>query len=243
MEGYERDVIPMEAAPSVDSDANAVVFNLGTSVIRMDLDEPLEKNPVLKMTSWLRMSWMDFRLKWDPEAYGGITNIRLPASKVWVADVEVFSAVNFGPNSLSERLEKGPGHVVVYSSGFVLYIPAVDIQLPCTKNSKDYSCQMKMGSWTYDAFHLDLSPFDNKTHMELENMQRESPYLVTSQDGNALQTKYYDCCKEPYKSMEYKFTVRKSSDVPAPVDDYFASYAKKDGLLVSDPKTTKLRGY
>ena len=79
----------MEAAPSVDSDANAVVFNLGTSVIRMDLDEPLQKNPVLKMTSWLRMSWMDFRLKWDPEAYGGITNIRLPASKVWVADVEV----------------------------------------------------------------------------------------------------------------------------------------------------------
>ena len=83
-----RDVIPMESAPSADSDANAVVFNLGASVIRMDLDRSVNK-PVLKMTSWLRMSWMDFRLKWNPEAYGGITNIRLPASKVWVPDVEV----------------------------------------------------------------------------------------------------------------------------------------------------------
>merc|ERR1712110_1205178 len=198
MEGYERDVIPMESAPSADSDANAVVFNLGASVSRlnMDVDKPNRPvlKPVLKMTSWLRMSWMDFRLKWNPEAYGGLTNIRLPASKVWVPDVEVFDAVSFGPNSFSERMESGPGHVVVYSSGFVLYIPAVDIQLPCTKNTKDYSCHMKIGSWTYDAFHLGLSPFDNKSHLELDNMQRESPYLVTSQDGDAMQTKFYDCC-------------------------------------------------
>ena len=141
-------------------------------------------------------------------------------------------------------MESGPGHVVVYSSGFVLYIPAVDIQLPCDKNTKtkDYSCHMKMGSWTYDAFHLGLSPFDNKTHLELDNMQRESPYLVTSQDGDALETKFYDCCKEPYKSMDYKFTVQHTSALPAPVDDYLANY-KTDSVLVSDPKTTKLRGY
>ena len=156
--------------------------------------------------------------------------------------LQVFDAVTFGPNSYSERMAEGPGHVVVYSSGFVLYIPAVDIQLPCTKNSKDYSCHMKMGSWTYDAFHLDLAPFDNKTHLELDNMQRESPYLITSQDGDAQETKFYDCCKEPYKHMEYKFTVRKSTALPAPVDDYFASY-KNGSVLVSDPKTTKLRGY
>ena len=90
---FFRDVIPMESAPSADSDANAVVFNLGASVIRlnMDVDKPNRPvlKPVLKMTSWLRMSWMDFRLKWNPEAYGGLTNIRLPASKVWVPDVEV----------------------------------------------------------------------------------------------------------------------------------------------------------
>ena len=85
---FFRDVIPMESAPSADSDANAVVFNLGASVIWMDLEKVVNK-PVLKMTSWLRMSWMDFRLKWNPEAYGGLTNIRLPASKVWVPDVEV----------------------------------------------------------------------------------------------------------------------------------------------------------
>merc|ERR1712190_492516 len=94
MEGYEKDVIPMEAAPNADNDANAVVFNLGASVIRMDMKnlESDELKPVLEMTSWLRMSWMDFRLKWNPEAYGGISQIRLPASKVWIPDIEVFSA-------------------------------------------------------------------------------------------------------------------------------------------------------
>ena len=59
----------MEAAPNADNDANAVVFNLGASVIRMDMKnlESDELKPVLEMTSWLRMSWMDFRLKWNPE--------------------------------------------------------------------------------------------------------------------------------------------------------------------------------
>ena len=59
----------MKAAPNADNDANAVVFNLGASVIRMDMKnlESNELKPVLEMTSWLRMSWMDFRLKWNPE--------------------------------------------------------------------------------------------------------------------------------------------------------------------------------
>ena len=72
-----RDVIPMEAAPNADNDANAVVFNLGASVIRMDMKnlESDELKPVLEMTSWLRMSWMDFRLKWNPEVYSVSTYI------------------------------------------------------------------------------------------------------------------------------------------------------------------------
>ena len=61
----------MKAAPNADNDANAVVFNLGASVIRMDMKnlESNELKPVLEMTSWLRMSWMDFRLKWNPGVY------------------------------------------------------------------------------------------------------------------------------------------------------------------------------
>ena len=61
----------MKAAPNADNDANAVVFNLGASVIRMDMKnlESDELQPVLEMTSWLRMSWMDFRLKWSPQVH------------------------------------------------------------------------------------------------------------------------------------------------------------------------------
>ena len=67
----------MKAAPNADNDANAVVFNLGASVIRMDMKnlESDELKPVLEMTSWLRMSWMDFRLKWNPEVFSVSTYI------------------------------------------------------------------------------------------------------------------------------------------------------------------------
>ena len=46
-----------------------------------------------------------------------------------------------------------------------------------------------MGSWTYDGFHMNMNAFDNKTHLDLANIQRTSPYLITSQEGNSLQTK------------------------------------------------------
>ena len=84
----------MEAAPNADNDANAVVFNLGASVIRMDMKnlESDELKPVLEMTSWLRMSWMDFRLKWNPEV--------LSAFHVYFRDI----LENEDNASLSQRL-------------------------------------------------------------------------------------------------------------------------------------------
>ena len=85
----------MEAAPNADNDANAVVFNLGASVIRMDMKnlESDELKPVLEMTSWLRMSWMDFRLKWNPEV--------LSAFHVYFRDILEHQDINA---SLSLRL-------------------------------------------------------------------------------------------------------------------------------------------
>ena len=88
---------------------------------------------------------------------------------------------------------------------------------------------------------MTVSPAEAAEH-PLHVLHTHWSSIITSQDGDALTTKFYDCCKEPYKHMDYKFTVQHTSALPAPMDDYFASY-KTDSVLVSDPKTTKLRGY
>merc|ERR1719266_3145354 len=57
-------------------------------------------------------------------------------------------------------------------------------------------CSIKIGSWTYDGYHLNLTTYAGEEYMELSDM-----------------TKHYDCCTEPYVSMNYKFTIQKAYDI------------------------------
>merc|ERR1711970_1404353 len=75
---------------------------------------------------------------------------------------------------------------------------------------EDEECSIKIGSWTYDGFHLNLTAYNEKEVLELGDMSRNSPYVVTSQQGNAIESKFYSCCPEPYMSVNYRFTVQKA---------------------------------
>ena len=69
---------------------------------------------------------------------------------------------------------------------------------------------IKIGSWTYDGFSLNLTAYDNEEYLDLGDMSKNSPYVVTSQQGDALNSKYYACCAEPYWSMNYRFTLQRA---------------------------------
>jgi len=219
MADYDDDVIPLLNPITKDTrdGSDSLLLNFGMSVINLDMDA---KN-LLSTTAWLRMSWMDFRLKWDPDMYGGIETVKIPASKLWTPDIEIYTEASYTSRSIKERLSSTLA--VIYSSGFVLFIPPLTFQTRCEDSGPvgSFSCTIKAGSWTYDGFHLSLQGFNNLTSLNLDDMSRNSPYLVTSQEGNALKTKYYPCCSEPYMSMEYNFTVQSAKDVPNSKESYF----------------------
>jgi len=238
-DGYNKDVIPM-VAPA-DQDKNAVVVNLGLSMVSIDLDED---SGVLSTTGWLRNSWMDHRLEWDPEMYGGITVIRVPAGYVWRPDFEVYNSINYGPGSFSRQNAAGQTLALVYSTGQVLHIPPVNIKTLCSKNTEDFGCNLKIGSWTYDGYHINLAGIDNKTYLALEDLSLLSPYIITSQEGNARQNSFYPCCSEPYPHMSYNFTVRRNAAdaLPVQVEEYYAAY--QSGLQqLTQEQTDRLKGH
>jgi len=215
--GYDKDVIPMKKPADKTSNVNAINIALGVSVISMDLDPA----GVLSASTWLRTTWSDFRLQWDPKEYQGLENIKIPASKVWRPDLSVYNAADFGSGSFTDLYSSGPANAIVYSSGKVLWIPPLPMKVYCnseqvasgTDKNDPQECNIKMGSWTYDGFHLNLTAYDNEEYLELGDFSKNSPYVVTSQQGDALNAKYYDCCAEPYLSMNYKFTVQRAFTV------------------------------
>ena len=59
--------------------------------------------------------------------------------------------------------------------------------------------------------------------------------------SSSVLCRYYDCCSEPYQAMSYNFTVRQATALEAPLEEYMVAY--KDGLLETDSRVTRLRGY
>merc|ERR1711922_22527 len=170
----------------------------------------------LDMTAWWRGNWHDFRLRWDPKEYHDIKQINVPASKIWMPDIEVYNSVDFGPESLSHALAAQRNHLaIIYSSGDVLYIPPSNVYVLCDGIQetdewewKETECRIKMGSWTYSSEQIDLHPYNN--YIKLESYAT-SPVGFTEDSfkGEVLKSKKYDCCPEDYLSLEYVFKVQR----------------------------------
>jgi len=220
---YDHDVIPM-LKPSDGDDVNAVNVQFGLDILGMDLSE----SGVLTANSWMRMKWNDFRLSWDPAQYEGLKKINVPSRLVWVPDFEVYNAPDFGLNSFSFQYSQSPINVVLYSNGDIIFIPPVTIRSYCELPSsigQPTDCSIKIGSWTYDGFSIKLVAYEDKPYITLNEASTygtKSRMVLISQKGDAIQKKMYDCCVEPYYSMDYQFKVQ-------------TAYIKGNGTWIENP--------
>lgn len=141
--------------------------------------------------------WQDSRLKWEPSKYDNIENIRLPASMLWTPDFKIY-------NSHDDPEKRDDVNVVLYANGTVLWVPMVTYKSHCEPGrdkGDSIQCQLKMGSWTYDADTLKLESRDLDTSMMYLDT---CPYVITDPKVT-VDTKFYPCCAEPYATMYVNF--------------------------------------
>lgn len=204
---YDKDAIPMRSPPAEDN-RHAINVSVGLSVISLDLSP----SGVLSSNTWLRTFWHDYRLQWSPADYQGVKSIRVPPSQVWKPDLSVYNAASVGCDNFEERLASSPALAIIYSSGDVLWMPPISVDVFCNlveDSDGEARCAIKLGSWTYDGNHINLTAFGGSEELDLSEMSPDSAYTITSQTGNGLTTSYYPCCEEPYPAMDYRFTVEK----------------------------------
>ncbi|KAE9550587.1 hypothetical protein FO519_006193 [Halicephalobus sp. NKZ332] len=107
--GYNKLARPVknESAPVV------VILGLDLQQI-IDVDE---KAQTITTNVWLRMTWADTYLSWDPNEYGGIKEVRLPIESVWKPDVLLY-------NSVEQRFDSmWPVNAIVTHNGNITWIP------------------------------------------------------------------------------------------------------------------------
>ncbi|XP_021236958.1 neuronal acetylcholine receptor subunit beta-3 isoform X3 [Numida meleagris] len=146
-QGYQKWVRPVENS----NDTIQVLFGLKISQL-VDVDE---KNQLMTTNVWLKQEWMDHKLSWNPEEYGGITTIRVPSESLWLPDIVLFeNADGRFEGSLMTK-------AIVKYNGVVTWTPPASYKSSCTMDVTFFpfdrqNCSMKFGSWTYDGSMVDL---------------------------------------------------------------------------------------
>jgi hypothetical protein len=173
-----------------------------------------------------RFNWVDTRLKWDPASYEGIKKVSAPSKLLWRPDIRL-------QNAVSHSEERDEVNSVFLSDGAVYWIPPATYKTLCSSsdNEDDHSfhCRITLGTWTYDGRSLPLELFadgvDTKMYL------KECPYRVKNAKAVVKHTKY-DCCPEPYDSIEVTFDIEENKDKDHKDDDQ--SHAdEKDGHKVA----------
>ncbi|XP_071773335.1 neuronal acetylcholine receptor subunit non-alpha-3-like isoform X2 [Centroberyx gerrardi] len=150
-QGYQRWVRPIQRA----NDTVRVRFGLKISQL-VDVDE---KNQLMTTNVWLWQEWIDYKLRWNPEDYGGITSIRVPSETIWLPDIVLYeNADGRFEGSLMTK-------AIVKFNGAITWTPPASYKSACTMDVTFFpfdrqNCSMKFGSWTYDGNMVDMVLMD-----------------------------------------------------------------------------------
>uniref|UniRef100_A0A286XZT3 Cholinergic receptor nicotinic gamma subunit n=1 Tax=Cavia porcellus TaxID=10141 RepID=A0A286XZT3_CAVPO len=79
MHSYDPHLRPAER----DTD----VVNVSLKLTLTNLISLNEREEALTTNVWIEMQWCDYRLRWDPQDYGGLWVLRVPSTMVWRPDI------------------------------------------------------------------------------------------------------------------------------------------------------------
>jgi hypothetical protein len=201
---YDREAIPIEKF-----NTTVVDVSFGITPLYLEMDE----FGILKGRVWIRMLWTDYRLQWDPKLFGGVDVARVDAAMAWMPDMILYNRRDSSKPMFPFKTPGVGSNVLVYPTGSVLYVPDVHIEAVCNEADLDnfwseQNCTLKFGSWTVDGATMNLKIYDNATEMDVSEYSKTSPLKIVSALAK-LETKYYDCCPEPYQDVQYNMVVQR----------------------------------
>jgi len=206
---YDKELLPQF------NKSEPIDLQFGVQAVSLDLNEKGELDAAL----WLVFAWKDKRLAWNPEEYHNLTDFRMPASKVWKPDFELYNSNSYGPGSFSHSLKESTAKVLIYNDGEVLWLPPVSAKVFCPEQEfaawpwGEYDCTMKFGSWTNNGQQINLKKYQDLNFIGTEPVGKtSSPFFFTKNSftEEILENKTYDCCPDQvYQSANYRFKVQR----------------------------------
>merc|ERR1712137_624674 len=123
----------------------------------MDIELELHLNAVvdvddekgmMKSSGWVGFSWMDEYARWNPAEFGGIKEIRVPASMFWVPDVYLF---NDAKGDFQSGILRNDVRVWKSSDGSAHWYTPTLFNSLCDMTTQNIERDLSPGLWLLDV--------------------------------------------------------------------------------------------
>ncbi|XP_025078112.1 neuronal acetylcholine receptor subunit alpha-10-like [Pomacea canaliculata] len=183
--------------------SHPVTVKIGITLTQIfDLDE---KNQVLTTNVWLDHEWVDEKMRWNPEEYNGLHVLRIPCAHLWKPDIILYNSVEDYTGGYMQAL------AMVSSDGTVFWPPIVKFHSTCAIDITffpfdDQVCKMKLGSWAYDGFQVDV--VNRSSGVDLSNYVTNGEWELLRVDA-VRNVVTYPCCPEPFPDVTFTIYLRR----------------------------------
>lgn len=163
---------------------NWTVVKLDMTLRHVTLDEI---SNIMTVQAWLRLTWIDEKLKWNDSDYGGLNVLHVANHEIWQPDIVL-------SNSATANVDYyGNTHCLVYPNGVVLWVPPTEFQVFCDLDLRLWpfdtqSCYLNLRSWTYDADTLQIQVDVSEADMD-DFIETSSEWEV---EGTQMSTKSFN---------------------------------------------------
>ena len=49
------------------------------------------RRQILTTNVWVEQEWADYKLAWNPDAYGGVKYLHVPSQDIWLPDIVLYN--------------------------------------------------------------------------------------------------------------------------------------------------------
>jgi len=199
------------------------VVDVNFSMTLMQIVELNEREQYMTTSMMMTYGWKDEYLMWRPEMNGGVTEVVLPASKIWTPDVLLYNSLQDGFDT------KYMSQVTIYYTGDVSWMPPALLQSSCEVDMLYFpfdtqTCNLKFGSWSYSKSTLNLQHTSPNNDLKGNGQTGEiniddSAYIkstewqIASKTGTVHEVSY-DCCPQVYQDITFSIKVKRYQYYP-----------------------------
>ncbi|KYN18047.1 Acetylcholine receptor subunit alpha-like 1 [Trachymyrmex cornetzi] len=174
------------------------------------------KNQIMTTNVWVEQEWNDYKLKWNPDEYGGVDTLHVPSEHIWLPDIVLYN--NADGNYEVTIMTKA----ILNHTGRVTWKPPAIYKSFCEINVEyfpfdEQTCFMKFGSWTYDGYTVDLQHLLQTEDSNKIDVGIDLTDYYISVEWDIIKVPavrneaFYICCEEPYPDIVFYITLRRKT--------------------------------